>query len=318
MSVVHPRPWEPFFLHQIKGLLAIVLVSTVALFGRNVLSIQYLNSLLLLSVFLAVLGLGQGAVILTGGLDLSVPWAIGFCAIFLTGLVDGSAWSAVWAIPAVLLVGVLIGAFNGAGVALLGLPPIVVTLAANGILQGIALLYVDPEKGSMVGSAPPAAIWFMEGRILGFSPVAWFLILFVIAGSFLLSRTTFGRRVYAVGNSRVVARLSGVRVGRTLMSVYMLSGLCSAMVGIMLIGLAKQGYRGMGDRYLLPAIAVVVVGGTLITGGRGHYLGIFGGALLLTALDILMSETTWSQALRDILFGVVVLGAILTLREKTD
>ena len=142
------------------------------------------------------------------------------------------------------------------------------------------------------------------------------MILFVTAGTLLLGRTTFGHSIYAVGSSRVVGKLSGVGVGRTLMGVYMLSGLCSALAGILLVGLSNSAYRGMGDPFLLPAIAVVVVGGTLITGGRGHYLGIFGAALLLTALETLMSGTTWSQAMRQIMLGGVVLLAILALRER--
>ena len=298
------------------GLLVVVLIGTLALYGSNVVSVQYLNSLFLLTSLLAVLGLGQGVVILTGGLDLSVPWAITLSAIVLSGLASISDQSVIWAIPAVLLIGLLIGAFNGAGVVVLGLPPIVVTLAANGIVQGAALVYVDPEKGSMVANAPAAAIWFMDGKLIGLSPVVWFLILFVTAGTLLLGRTTFGHSIYAVGSSRVVGKLSGVGVGRTLMGVYMLSGFCSALAGILLVGLSNSAYRGMGDSYLLPAIAVVVVGGTLITGGRGHYLGIFGAALLLTALETLMSGTTWSQAMRQIMLGVVVLFAILALRER--
>ena len=298
------------------GLLVVVLIGTLALYGGNVVSVQYLNSLFLLTSLLAVLGLGQGVVILTGGLDLSVPWAITLSAIVLSGLASLSDQSVIWAIPAVLLIGLLIGAFNGAGVVVLGLPPIVVTLAANGIVQGAALVYVDPEKGSMVANAPAAAIWLMDGKLIGLSPAVWFLILFVTAGTLLLGRTTFGHSIYAVGSSRVVGKLSGVGVGRTLMGVYMLSGFCSALAGILLVGLSNSAYRGMGDPYLLPAIAVVVVGGTLITGGRGHYLGIFGAALLLTALETLMSGTTWSQAMRQIMLGVVVLLAILALRER--
>ena len=298
------------------GLLVVVLIGTLALYGGNVVSVQYLNSLFLLTSLLAVLGLGQGVVILTGGLDLSVPWAMTLSAIVLSGLASLSDHSVIWAIPAVLLIGLLIGAFNGAGVVVLGLPPIVVTLAANGIVQGAALVYVDPEKGSMVANAPAAAIWLMDGKLFGLSPAVWFLILFVTAGTLLLGRTTFGHSIYAVGSSRVVGKLSGVGVGRTLMGVYMLSGLCSALAGILLVGLSNSAYRGMGDPFLLPAIAVVVVGGTLITGGRGHYLGIFGAALLLTALETLMSGTTWSQAMRQIMLGVVVLLAILALRER--
>jgi ribose transport system permease protein len=132
----------------------------------------------------------------------------------------------------------------------------------------------------------------------------------------LLGRTAFGRRVYAIGNSMRAAQLSGVAVGRTLILVYVLSALCSALVGIMLTGFSGQASLGMGDDYLLPSIAVVVVGGALVTGGRGHYLGMLGGVLLLTALQMLLAGTMLPYAIRAILYGLVMLGAVIALRER--
>src|SRR6185437_3079813 len=143
-----------------------------------------------------------------------------------------------------------------------------------------------------------------------------FLILFIALATLFLSRTSLGRRIYAVGNSMRAAKLSGVRVGSTIVWVYVLSGFCSALVGIMLTGFNGQAFNGMGDNYLLPSIAVTVVGGTVITGGRGHYLGILGGCLLLTALGIALAGTTLPEAVRHIIFGVVVLSAIVALRER--
>ncbi len=291
--------------------LIIVLVATFIVF--NGVEVRYFNSLLVLSCFLAILALGQGSVILTGGLDLSVPWTIGLCGILLTGLTVGQNEAMLWAVPLILLTGAGIGLFNGFGVVGLGLPPIVITLASNGILQGFALVY---SNGTPAGFAAPAVRWLMTGRLLGTTPIIWILALFVIGATILLGRTAFGRRIYAVGNSARVAYLSGVNVGRTLIGAYILSGLCSAVVGILLAGFDGQASLGMGDEYLLPSIAVVVVGGTLITGGRGHYLGMIGGVLLLTALQTLLAGTTLPHAMREIIFGVVVLGAVLALRDR--
>lgn len=293
--------------------LLLIVVATELAFPEDVLELNYVNSLLVLATFLAVLGLGQGAVILTGGLDLSVPWIMTLCGVMLTGMAAGSNEAAVWAIPLVLLVGTAIGLANGLGVVILGLSPIVMTLAVNGIAQGIALVYTD---GTPKGWAPPMLQDFMTSKVLGFAPVTWALVVFVAVATLLLSRTTFGRRIYAVGNGIRVARLSGVGVGTTLIAVYALSGFCSGLAGILLTGFNGQAFNGMGDAYLLPSIAVVVVGGTLITGGRGHYLGMFGGALALTALGIALAGTTLPDAVRDIIYGLVVLGAILALRER--
>jgi ribose transport system permease protein len=288
-----------------------VLGGTIWLYGG--LNFGYVNSLVTLGCFLAVLALGQGAVVLTGGLDLSLPWTIGLCGVLLAGISRGSDPIALWAVPIVLMVGAAVGLFNGIGVVLFGLPPIVVTLAANGILQGIALVY---SGGTPDGFAPPALRWLMTGRLGGLTPIVWLMALFVVFAVTLLGRTPLGRRIYAVGNNPRAARLSGVDVGTTLVLVYILSGLCSAIVGILLDGFSGQASLGMGDGYLLPSIAVVVVGGALITGGRGHYLGMLGGVLLLTSLETLLAGTTLPDAVRDIIYGFVVLGAVVALRDR--
>ncbi|CAB3765657.1 ABC transporter permease [Paraburkholderia solisilvae] len=291
-----------------------VIAATGFVYGPAVLaSANFYSSLLTLTLFLAILGLGQGAVILTGGLDLSVPWLITLSGVLLTGLTHGVNDAALWAVPAVLAAGLLVGLFNGIGVVVLGLPPIVVTLAANGLLQGITLIYCN---GSPQGWAPPAISNFTNEHAGPLSLAAWSVPLVLIVALLLLHRTAFGRRVYAVGNSPVAAKLSGVRVGATLVAVYCLSALCSAIVGLLLAGFSSQAFLGMGDPYLLPSIAVVVVGGALITGGRGHYLGVFGGALLLTALGTLLAGTTVPPAVRDIINGLVVLAAVITLRDR--
>ena len=270
---------------------------------------------LTLALFLAVLGLGQGAVVLTGGLDLSVPHTLAFTGVVLAAVCNGMDGPAYWAVPMVLAIGAGVGFFNGIGVVLFGMPAIVVTLATNGIMQGAGLLFTG---GIPTGRSPPALVWFFTERLAGLAPAAWFLIGFAGVAYVVLHRTTFGRRVFAVGNSARVARLSGVRVDRTTLGVYMLSGFCSALAGVLMTGFSTVSFLNMGQRFLLPAIAVVLVGGTLAIGGRGHYLGIFGGALLLTAVGTLVSGSELHFAWRDIIFGIVVLGAVLTLRERAN
>ncbi|SAL85924.1 inner-membrane translocator [Caballeronia choica] len=307
------REWVKYVVPA-YALFIVVVAITGFVYGPSVLaSANFYSSLLTLTLFLAVLGLGQGAVILTGGLDLSMPWLITLSGVLLTGLTFGANGAAAWAVPLVLGVGLLVGLFNGLGVVVLGLPPIVVTLAANGLLQGLTLIYCN---GSPQGWAPSVISEFTNGHFGPLSLAAWSVPLFLVVALLLLHRTPFGRRVYAVGNSQIAAKLAGVRVGATLIAVYCLSGLCSAIVGVLLAGFSSQAFLGMGDPYLLPSIAVVVVGGALITGGRGHYLGVFGGALLLTALGTLLAGTTVPPAVRDIINGLVVLAAVITLRDK--
>jgi ribose transport system permease protein len=290
-----------------------VVVVTQAVVGNAAFNWSYYNSLIVLSSFLAILALGQGTVILTGGLDLSVPWTIALCGILLAGMVKGSDAALIYALPIVLVVGCLIGLANGLGVVFLGLSPIVMTLATNGVLQGLALIY---SNGTPDGFSSPMLRAFMTSKLFGITPVVFFIAAFVVFAVVLLGRTAFGRRVYGIGNGLRVAELSGIRVGRTLVLVYVLSGFCSALVGSLLTGFSGQASLGMGDEYLLPSIAVVVVGGALITGGRGHYLGMLGGVLLLTGLQTLLAGTTLPYATRAILFGLVVLGAVIALRDR--
>jgi len=303
-----------FALPSYAALVLVIVVTQLAL-GNAVFNWTYWNSLAVLSSFLAIMALGQGTVILTGGLDLSVPWTIGFCGILLAGMVQGSDAALVYALPTVLAVAALIGLINGLGIVWLGLSPIVVTLATNGMLQGAALIY---SGGTPAGFSSPLLRWFMTAKVLGVTPVVYFMVFFVVFAVIFLSRTSFGRRVYGIGNSLRAAQLSGIAVGRTLVGVYVLSAVCAGLVGILLTGFSGQASLGMGDDYLLPSIAVVVVGGALITGGRGHYLGMLGGALLLTALQTLLAGTTLPYATRAIIYGVVVLGAVIALRDRRE
>ncbi len=291
------------------GCFLIVLVVTQFVLGNALMSWGYYNSLVVLGSFLAILALGQGAVILTGGLDLSLPWTIAFCGILCAGLLKGSDAAMLYAVPLALVVGTAVGLLNGLGIVALGLSPIVMTLAMNGILQGAALVFSD-------GFSSPGLRWIMTGQVAGVTPVVLFMVVFVAIAMLLLGKTVFGRRVYAIGNGMRAAQLSGVPVGATTVKVYMLSGFCAALVGILLSGFSGQASLGMGDEYLLPSIAVVVVGGALITGGRGRYIGMLGGVLLLTALQTLLAGTSLPYATRAILYGAVVLSAVVTLRER--
>ena len=319
-AVASRAPWLDRNREQLSHILpayiafVLVVIATQFVYSENIVfSLKYYNSLIVLSAFLGILALGQGSVILAGGLDLSVPWTIGFCGILAAGLIQGSNAATIWAVPLALGVGALIGFANGFGVAMLGLPPIVVTLATNGMLQGAALLY---SNGTPSGFASPALKWLMTGALGRLTPVVVLMAVFVVFAVTLLGRTVFGRWIYAVGNSPRASYLSGVDVKSTTIGVYVLSGFCAGLVGVLLTGFSGQASLGMGDDFLLPSIAVVIVGGTLITGGRGNYIGMLGGVLLLTALQTLLAGTTLPHSVRDIIYGIVVLVSVLALRDR--
>lgn len=277
-------------------------------------SVAHLGNLVLLSSFLIVVGFGQGIVILTGGIDLSIPYTMTIAAILMSKLGQSFHGSLLWPILGVLALSAFIGVINGLGIVVLTIAPIVMTLATNTILNGLVLVLTNGSPG---GSSPRFLSSLMTRQVFGSVPIAIIpLAVFVIIGILLLARTTFGRKVYAVGNSQRVSHLSGINVGWVITGVYALSGLCSGMAGLMLLGFANQSYIGMGDAYLLPSIAAVVIGGASALGGRGIFLGTVGGALLLEALSTVSGAVFSSAALQDIVYGLIILLAMIAVRAK--
>jgi ribose transport system permease protein len=295
--------------------LAVLGVSVLTL-GPNVISVNYLNSLMVLTLITALLGLGQGVVVISGGMDLSVGQAVTLCGVFAAGLytqLGDSGGSVILICFAVLAVGALIGVVNAIGVAFLGIPAVIMTIGVNGILSGLTLLYTN---GVPSGSVPASLRWLFNPQWAGMAPAVLILALLLVLGWCLLSRTAFGWRIQAVGSNSAVASLSGVPVVHTIFLAFIVSGLCSAAAGLLLIGYTGSAVLNMGEPYLLPALAAVFMGGTLATGGRGHYLGIFGGAFLLTSLGMLVTGADLSPAVRQIVLGGVVLAAILFLDDS--
>lgn len=270
-------------------------------------------SLLTLSVVTAVAAFGQSIVVLVGGLDLSIPWTMTMGGVLLTAWSGRSAGSGLLAFVAVLLLGALAGLVNGLGIVALRIPPVVMTLALNAILEGAVQIYTN---GAPTGNAPHFLVTLMNGRSQSGIPYSvWVLATAAFAGLFLLKGTTFGRRVYAVGASRRAAALAGLKVNVTIVTVYMISGLTSALAGALLAGFSQQSFLGMGDQYLLPSIAAVVIGGASVLGGRGSYLGTIAGCLLLTSIGIVLSGRS-SDATKTVIFGASVLVTALLFNRS--
>ncbi len=299
-----------------------VYLATIALFvaagiiSKDLLKVNSLVTILRLSTFLMILGLGQGLVILTGGIDLSIPWAMTTAGILLSTLSLGEDAALWWVIPITLLFGAGLGFINGIGVALLGISPIVMTIASNVITRGITLVAIN---GTPKGYTPPAITYLMSGRLFGFLPPIFILVaLLYIIVILTLTKTKYGRYIYAIGNNPHVSFLSGVQVKKMLILVYISAGVLSALGGIMLTGYSTLAFVNMGDPYLLPSIATVVVGGAAIVGGKGKPLGTLGGALMLTILTTILTALLMPTAIRQILYGIVILVAVFLSREKAN
>jgi ribose transport system permease protein len=311
------RIWANRSYRTVFGVYAFLVVLIIASRGvsSSFGSLGFTRTVVALSAFTAVAAFGQFVVVLTGGLDLSVPNVMTLAAVVLTAKslgLDSRVW---WVLPLVLAIGIAIGIINGLGIVYLRLSPVVMTLAVNVILSGVVLVYTN---GTPKGRTPPVIVNAIQGKTFGgtIPNVIILLVVFTIVGTLVVNQTVFGRYIYAVGSNRQVAYLSGVRVNRLIVTVYAISGLCSALAGVMLAGYGNQSFLGLGDPYLLLSLAAVVVGGASILGGRGLYVGVVGGAIILTTISTTLSGTSLPEAVKQIVYAVAIIAAVLVARQQ--
>jgi ribose transport system permease protein len=288
----------------------IVLLLLGSLYSREFLSPAYLLQQLKVASFLGVIATGMMVVILLGQIDLSVPWVVAVGGMMACAAAAHGQIGAVLAIPFGLLCGVALGLFNGIAVAYLRIPSMIITLAVNAVAQGLMVAYTGGF--SPQDSASPAMRFIATGDVLFGIPNALIVWSVIGAGAvFLFTRTTFGRAIYAIGNRERAAYLSGVDTQRVVMIAFAISGGLSAFGGVLLAGYASKAAQAMGDAYLLPSIAAVVLGGTSILGGRGSYLGTIAGVMLITLLQSILSVMQMEEFGRQVIYGVVIIGMLL-------
>jgi ribose transport system permease protein len=281
-----------------------------SLYSSSFLSPEYLLQQLKVASFLGVIATGMMIVILLGQIDLSVPWVVAVGAMMSSAAAAHGTAGVILAIPFGIACGVAIGLVNGIGVAYLRIPSMIITLATNAVAQGLMVVYTGGF--SPQDSAPDAVRYIATGFLIPGVPNA--VIIWALTGAaaiFLLRRTTFGRSVYAIGNRESAAFLSGINTRRVVMTAFAISGGLSAFGGILLAGYASKAAQSMGDPYLLPSIAAVVLGGTSILGGRGTYLGTIAGVILITLLQSILSVMQIPEAGRQIIYGVVIVAMLL-------
>jgi len=289
----------------------IVLVLLVgSLYSSSFLSPQYLLQQLKVASFLGVIATGAMIVILLGQIDLSVPWVVAAGGMMATAATGWGPAGEALAIPVGVGSGIALGLVSGLGVAFLRIPSMVVTLAMNAVAQGLMIAHTggfSPQDASS-----PAMRFIATGNtVLGIPNAVLVWAVVGAAAVFLLTRTTFGRTVYAIGNRERAAYLSGARTRLVMMAAFGLAGGLSAFGGVLLAGYASKAAQAMGDPYLLPAIAAVVLGGTSILGGRGSYLGTVAGVILITLLQSILSVMQMPEFGRHVTYGVVIVAMLL-------
>ena len=286
-----------------------LLLALGGLTSASFLTPAFLGQQLQRAAYLGIIALGQFIVILVGRIDLSTPWTITTSAILGTALASasGAAWIA---LPVGIAVGILIGLVNGLGVAYLRVPSMIFTLGVNSVLLGTMTLYTG--GGFAPGdNATPFMAWLGVGRTLGISnPIlVWLLLALVL--SFALRRTVFGKSVYALGNAEAAAYLSGIDTRKVVLGTFLISGFFSGLAGIVLAGYAGKAAQAMGDEFLLPSIAAVVLGGTNVLGGRGTVLGTVAGVLLVTLLGGMLTVTQIPEGGRLVIYSIAIIGMLL-------
>jgi len=278
---------------------AVLALATDAFF-----TVGNLENVLRQNAFPAIIAAGMTFTILTAGIDLSVGSVVGLAGVVCADAI-AHGWGLAPAIGAGIAVGVVVGVANGLVVTRVRIPPFIVTLAMMLVVRGVALKYTNART---ISDLPPLLSPLSRGLPMATAMVIVFALAWVA-----LERTAFGRHVYAIGGNADAAWLSGVRVNRVLMAVYVGCGACAGLAGVLVASRLNAGYPRAGELYELDAVAAVVVGGTSLFGGIGTMFGTVIGAfipvILLNGLTIVNINSFWQQ---------VVVGAILVAAVWVD
>lgn len=294
------------YLFSFLGAAAILAVTLVVNEGRG--GPEIMTAALTFGAFYVIVGIGQMFVITTGpgNIDLSVPSTIAFAGAVAMKLMEGQNGLILLGLAAALGIGVLVGCFNYLLIRALKIPPIIATLSSSFIIQSLAIAY---GRGLMI-KPPPLLAQAATGRVFGLPIVAILAILLSVLMAVVLHRTVYGRSVAAIGQNIRAAGLAGVGVDRMRFATYALSAMLAALCGTLLAGFSGGASLNMGEEYLLASIAVVVVGGSAVSGGFSNVSGLWGAALFLYLLVTMLNTFGVGAGVRQILTGLIIIGVI--------
>ncbi|EEG74762.1 ABC transporter permease [[Clostridium] hylemonae] len=297
----------------ISYLTALVLFAAISVYKPGFASIDHIRVLCSEAAIIGVVAIGQTFVIITGGIDLSVAWMVGIAAIMITNVTKGLDESLAWAVPFILVLTTCFGLVNGICIAYLNMPPIVMTLGMNTVLQG-GLVAVT--QGAPGGAAPAFIKKMGQSSFLGipYLIIIWAVLAAVV--TVLLFKMKYGRELFAVGNNATVAAYSGINVRRVTLTAYAVSGLTAGIAGMLLAGKVGQSYLGIGDNFQFQSIAAVAIGGTSLMGGNGNYLGTVAGAFTITIILGILAALNLPFGVQKMAYGIVVLASVLMSVRK--
>ena len=313
-------------LFRLRALVAlVVLLAVFSILSPAFLTAGNLTILLKHVAINAIMAVGMTFVILSGGIDLSVGSVAGLAGMVAGGLIDRGlvlpmfgvvVYFQIWLVILIALAaGAVVGTINGLLVARLSVAPFIATLGTMYAGRGAALLLSSGATFPNLLGRPDLGntgfLYLGSGTVLGVPFPIWLMLLFGVAGAFLAARTPFGRHVYAVGGNARAAQLSGVRVKRIQLQVYVISGVCSAVVGLIIASQLASAHPATGQSFELNAIAAVVLGGTSLMGGRGSIGGTIIGALVIGALADGLVLLGVSEFWQIVIKGIVIIVAVV-------
>ena len=305
-------------INQINIYRSVLILLVICVFA-TILSPSFLSVTNLFNAFkqitvAGIVGCGMTFVILTGGIDLSVGSILGLSGVLASGVLASTGNTAV-AVAVSLTVGIACGAVNGFFVSVCGIPPFISTLGMMTLLRGVILVYT---KGSPIPIKSDAYKFFGKGSIAGIPvPVIILIIVFLLA-HYILTQTSYGRSVYAVGGNREAARLSGIRVKTSEFLVYTLNGLMCGMAGLILTARLGSAQSTSGTGIEMDAIAAVILGGTSLSGGVGFVLPTVVGAMIMGIIDNILTLMNVNPHATNIVKGAVILIAVLVDKKVKD
>jgi len=298
------------FRHE-NGVLLIILVALMAVLavltrGKSA-TISNISNIALQSSTRGVVAIGEMFVILTRGIDISVGAIAILSFVIGADLMAGSSGFPIGPIAVMLLIGAGVGIVNGALVSYVGVPSIIVTLAMWGLLGGVAWF---ANEGLPIINLPQELAFIGQGRIGQLPMAAVIFIAVAVVAYFTLNHTTFGRSVYAVGGNPVSAWLSGISVQKVQFLVFVISGFCAALGGLIILSRIMCGSMSAGGGLELDAIAAVLIGGISLMGGRGTVFGAVIGVFIIGIINNGMNLLLTRPAFQDIVKGIVIIAAV--------
>lgn len=259
-----------------------------------------------LASLLMIVSIGQMFAITSGdgGIDLSIPYVITLSAFLSFGLIKGSESNLPMALIVVLGIGLLVGVLNSVTVLIFKINPMIATMAVGYILNSAILLYSESYNFSEMSKI---ITFIANGRVAGIPFILIFALLIVAFVGFILDKTSYGRALTAVGQNRLAAYFAGIRVNKTVLFAYMASALFASIAGILIGARVNGAFLDMGQPYMLQSVSAVVIGGTLISGGKASVIGTALGSFFLILLSTLMLVTHLPIGTQYIIQGILLI-----------